>query len=66
VKTLMIGPFPPPIHGMSLANQMLKEGLSRNHAISILNTNTEKNLGNLKSQGKLTEQKFLMNSYDVV
>ena len=58
VKTLMIGPFPPPIHGMSLANQMLKEGLSRNHAISILDTNTEKNLGNLKNQGKLTKQKF--------
>ena len=28
MKIIMIGPFPPPINGMSLANQMLKEGLS--------------------------------------
>jgi len=66
MKILMIGPFPPPIHGMSLANKMLKAGLSKNHAISVLDTNTEKNLGNLKSQGKLTRQKLFNSLGQVV
>lgn len=50
----MIGPLPPPIHGMSIANNMLFNGLKNNHGVEVLNTNTEKRLGNLSKQGRLT------------
>lgn len=57
MKILMIGPFPPPIHGMSIANNMLFNGLKNNHEVEVLNTNTEKRLGNLSKQGRLTYSK---------
>ncbi|OAA30181.1 hypothetical protein AT15_00465 [Kosmotoga arenicorallina S304] len=57
MKKLMIGPFPPPIHGMSIANNMLFNGMKNKHEVEVLNTNTEKRLGNLSKQGRLTYSK---------
>lgn len=52
----MIGPFPPPIHGMSLANQMLFDGLRKTHSVCTLNTGGKKSkiIGNLSEQGRLS------------
>lgn len=55
----MIGPFPPPIHGMSLANQMLSDGLRKTHSVCTLNTGGKKSkiIGNLSEQGKISFSK---------
>jgi len=59
MRILMIGPFPPPIHGMSLANRMLRDGLvERGHQVETLNTRTEISFGNLKNQGRFTPKRF--------
>lgn len=58
MKIFMIGPFPPPIHGMSLANRTLYEGLKDKNDICILDTNTEKGFGDLKDQGTFTSAKI--------
>lgn len=58
MRILMIGPFPPPIHGMSLANITLKEGLGkRAHQIVTIDTHTGRTFGNLKNQGRFSFQK---------
>lgn len=82
MKILLIGPLPPPIHGMSLANKMVKDGLEKDFRweVDVVNTNTERKLGNQKSQGKFLISKVLLsiaqlfkgvfkilkNKYDVV
>ena len=56
----MIGPLPPPIHGMSLANRMLRDGLlERGHKVETLNTHTGTSFGNLKNQGRFTPSKLV-------
>ncbi|MFA0887635.1 MAG: glycosyltransferase family 4 protein [Synergistales bacterium] len=60
MRILMIGPFPPPIHGMSLANRMLRDGLAeRGHQVETLNTHTGTSFGNLKNQGRFTPNKLI-------
>lgn len=60
MRILMIGPFPPPIHGMSLANRMLRDGLvERGHQVATLNTRTEISFGNLKNQGRFTPKRLV-------
>lgn len=60
MRILMIGPFPPPIHGMSLANRMLRDGLvERGHQVETLNTHTGTSFGNLKNQGRFTPIKLV-------
>ncbi len=59
MRILMIGPFPPPIHGMSLANRMLRDGLvERGHQVETLNTHTGTSFENLKNQGRFTPSKL--------
>lgn len=55
----MIGPFPPPIHGMSLANQMLFDGLRKTHSVCTLNTGGKRSreIGNLSEQGRISFSK---------
>lgn len=53
-KILMIGPFPNPITGQSLANQILKQGLQdKKIKVDFLDTNTSKKLKSYKKQGKI-------------
>jgi glycosyltransferase involved in cell wall biosynthesis len=55
----MIGPFPPPIHGMSLANRMLRDGLVElGHQVETLNTRTEISFENLRDQGRFTPKRL--------
>lgn len=58
MKLLLIGPFPPPINGMSLANKMLKKGLKDNHIIRIVNTGSKKKLGNVEEMGLFKFEKL--------
>jgi glycosyltransferase involved in cell wall biosynthesis len=51
MRVLIIGPFPPPIHGMSLANMNLYSELKKNHEVIILDTTTNRNFSDLSQQG---------------
>ena len=56
----MIGPLPDPVTGLSIANEMLKKGLTeKNHIIEYIDTNTEKKFTNLSSQGKFSLKKII-------
>ncbi|CAH2713880.1 hypothetical protein BACCIP111895_01034 [Neobacillus rhizosphaerae] len=58
MKILLIGPFPEPITGSSLANEILLDGLvEKGHMVDFLDTNTEKSFTNLSSQGKFNIKK---------
>lgn len=59
MKILIISLFPPPITGVSLASQMLSEGLKRDHAIEKVNMITGKSFGNLSNQGKASFGKLV-------
>lgn len=59
LKILHIGPFPPPIHGMSLANTMLLEGLKKKgHNVVAIDTSTNRTLENQKCQGVFSIKKI--------
>lgn len=62
----MIGPFPPPIHGMSMANKMLFEGLSESYDVVRIDSNTEAKLGNFAHQGTLKASKIVKSLIQVV
>ena len=60
MKIIMIGPFPPPINGMSLANNILFEGLiKRGIIVKIIDTKTSTKRENLSSQGKISIRKVV-------
>lgn len=65
MKILMIGPFPGQINGMTLANQMISEGLIKNgNELEIIITNEDrgdksKSFAGLKDQGKFNLSKVL-------
>ncbi|MCL4408168.1 MAG: glycosyltransferase family 4 protein [Thermotogae bacterium] len=65
MKILMIGSFPPPIHGMSLANKVLLGNLKKEHSVFFLNTNTQKDLGNLNQQGKMSLKKVFTSAFQI-
>ncbi len=66
MRVLMIGSFPPPIHGMSLANKVLLEQLLRKeHSVSFLDTNTGKDLGNFSQQGKMSLKKSFISIFQI-
>lgn len=55
MKILMVGPFPPPVNGMSLANRMLVSGLeSRAHVVDTIDTKTGMRRDDVKNQGRLS------------
>ena len=59
-KILMIGPFPDPITGMSVSNQMLLAGLLENgHEVEFIDSNAERTFTSLKAQGKFSIKKVL-------
>lgn len=61
MNILMIGPFPEPISGMTLANKMLYDGfIKEGHKVEIINTNTDNKISNLKKQGKFNLSKLLL------
>ena len=65
MRILMIGPFPPPIHGMSLANKVLLEHLKKGNSVFFLDTNTEKDLGNLNQHGKMSLKKAFISTFQI-
>lgn len=80
MKILVIGPFPNPITGQSIANEMVLEGLKENNKVDYIDTNFFKELTDKSKQGKLDLKKIaivlkslysdckkiLKNNYDVV
>ena len=61
----MITQFPPPITGVSLASQMLFEGLKKNHTIKKVNMIVDKSFGNLSDQGKVSFSKLMKSVYKI-
>lgn len=59
MNVLIIGPFPPPVNGMTNANNMLWEGMSKKNNVHWLNTNILKRMGNFADEGKFTWRKSL-------
>lgn len=55
----MIGPFPPPFHGMSIANKTAYENFKKKHIIKIINTSSKKKVSNLEDSGKFNIPKAL-------
>lgn len=80
MKILVIGPFPNPITGQSIANEMVLNGLRENHEVDYIDTNFFKELTDKKKQGKFDFtkisitiknsysdcKKILTNNYDIV
>jgi glycosyltransferase involved in cell wall biosynthesis len=67
LKILHIGPFPPPIHGMSLANKMLRDGLkNKGHNVETIDTNTEKVFGNQSQRGRFSSRRFFTSSFQIL
>jgi len=67
MKIIMIGPFPPPINGMSLANNMLFEGLiKRGTIVKIIDTKTSTKRENLSSQGKISIRKVVASIFPLM
>lgn len=58
MRLVMLGPFPPPIHGMSLANEMLYKGLTKNHEVYRVNTKSGLILEDISKQGKFNLKKI--------
>ena len=60
MKILMIGPFPDPITGMSVSNEMLLAGLKENgHIVEFIDSNAERTFTSLVAQGKFSIKKVL-------
>lgn len=81
MKILMIGPFPEPITGQTIANDMILKGLIKSgHQVDFIDSDTEKKFNTLASQGKFNVKKviksllpigkgvknIIFNKYDVV
>lgn len=81
MKILMIGPFPDPITGQTIANEMILNGLRANgHHVDFIDSDTDKKFSKLSSQGKFDIKKvikslspiskgvkgIIFNKYDVV
>ncbi|GAL62282.1 glycosyltransferase family 4 protein [Algibacter lectus] len=60
-KILLIGPFPPPISGVSLANSILKEGLQREgEKVNFINTENQKQITGETGRFNLSKLSFLL------
>jgi len=60
MKILMIGPFPDPITGMSVSNEMLLAGLKENgHQVEFIDSNAERTFTSLVAQGRFSMKKVL-------
>ncbi|MCQ8213239.1 glycosyltransferase family 4 protein [Cetobacterium somerae] len=80
MKILIIGPFPNPITGQSIANEMVLNGLKENYEVDYIDTNFFKELTDKTKQGKFDFnkikitlknsfsecKKILKNNYDIV
>lgn len=80
MKILIIGPFPNPITGQSIANETLLNGLKENYEVDYIDTNFFKELTDKTKQGKFDFnkikitlknsfsecKKILKNNYDII
>ena len=65
MKILIISLFPPPITGVSMASQILFEGLEKDHTVEKVNMITGKSFGNLSNQGRASFSKLLKTVYKI-
>lgn len=67
MKILMIGPFPQPLNGMTIANKTLAEGLRENgHRVQITRTNTSSFIGSLEAEGKLSIRRIIRSLFPIL
>ncbi|WP_319370816.1 glycosyltransferase family 4 protein [uncultured Ilyobacter sp.] len=60
-KILMIGPFPEPVHGMSMANEILFHGLcEKGYKMDHINTALLSKIQSTKDQNKISFEKFFI------
>ncbi|WP_319205453.1 glycosyltransferase family 4 protein [uncultured Ilyobacter sp.] len=60
-KILMIGPFPDPVHGMSMANEILFHGLTvKGYKMDHINTALLSKIQSAKDQKKISFEKFFI------
>lgn len=58
MRILVVGPLPPPVNGMSLANRMLVDCLQRKtHDVDTIDTKTGTKRDNVKNQGRVSFRK---------
>jgi len=65
MKILMITQFPPPITGVSLASQMLFEGLKKDRSVEKVNMIISKSFGNFSDQGRASFSKLVKTVYKI-
>jgi len=65
MRILMIGPFPPPIHGMSLANEILLNHFKKEHFVIFLDTKTGKDIGNFSQQGRMSFKRIFNSFFQI-
>ncbi len=58
MKITMVGPFPPPIHGMSLSNKVLTEYLKNKSDFKVVKVNTSEEMSGMQNMGKLNFNKI--------
>ncbi|TYC01385.1 MAG: glycosyltransferase family 4 protein [Kosmotoga sp.] len=66
MKLLLIGPLPPPIHGISKSNELLYKSLKLKHEIDFLDTSTNRAFEDLERQGKLNHRRIFTSFYQVI
>lgn len=66
MRLMMIGPFPPPIHGMSLANEMLYNGLRENHTVYNIDTKSGLILEDTQKQGNFNLKKIFYAIWPII
>ncbi len=58
-RILMIGPFPDPVHGMSMANQVLFDGLTeKGYRLDCINTALLSKIESTKDQKRISLKKL--------
>ena len=66
MKVLIIGPFPPPVYGVSLSNEVLRTGLRREgHEVMFINTAGSKNIDAKIGKWELSKLKFISTYFKV-
>lgn len=66
LNLLIIGPFPPPVNGMTIANNMMWEGLRQKFGVHRMNTIVSKKMGDFADEGRFTWRKSVCSFLQVL